>query len=242
MSSPETGFPTFAALAERIRLAVEAVASSDPTPIDPFRGLYVTDEQALAMARTADAPDPDARLRRAAELLGLDALDAAVLALSAAPEFSPRYGRLFAYLHDDVTRKLPSPGLVARLLTSDGVDAGEVLARFGHSSALRRSGAIRLIDERNQTPVADRAIKVADRLAALPRRGGTRRTLPRWAHATPIAPEPRSRTRRSGRGAPRADPVRDGAAAPGGRAPTPRCDPRARARNPPARLRPRRRR
>ena len=190
MSSAETGFPTFAALAESIRLAVEAVASSDPTPIDPFRGLYVTDEQALAMARTTDAPDPDARLRHAAELLGLDALDAAVLALSAAPEFSPRYGRLFAYLHDDVTRKLPSPGLVARLLTSDDVDAGEVLTRFGHSSALRRSGAIRLIDERNQTPVADRAIKVADRLAGFlvgadldePARDGRMRRQPLPSH------------------------------------------------------------
>jgi hypothetical protein len=189
--SADGGFPTFAALAERIRLAVEAVASSDPTPTDPFRGLYVTDEQALAMARADDAPDPDARLRRAAELLGLDALDAGVLALSAAPELSPRYGRLFAYLHDDVTRKLPSPGLVARLLATEGISAGDVLARFGHSSPIRRSGAIRLIDERNQTPVADRAIKVADRLAAFlvgadldePARDGRLRHQPVPRHA-----------------------------------------------------------
>ena len=34
----------------------------------------------------------------------------------AAPELSPRYGRLYAYLHDDVTRKLPSPRLVGHLL------------------------------------------------------------------------------------------------------------------------------
>ena len=48
---------------------------------------------------------------------GLDALDTAVLGLCAAPELHPRYGRLFAYLHDDVTRRLASPRLVAELLT-----------------------------------------------------------------------------------------------------------------------------
>ena len=65
-------------IAARVRAAVESVAASDPNPTDPFRGLYVTDELALAIARSDPALDPDARLLLAVERLGLDAVDAAV--------------------------------------------------------------------------------------------------------------------------------------------------------------------
>lgn len=167
MSSPAEEIVSLARVEARIRAAVESVAASDPNPTDPFRGLYVTDELALAIARSEPDMDPDARLHHAADRLGLDALDAAVLAVCAAPELNPAYGRLYAYLHDDVTRKLPSPGLVARLVGGDGVPPGEVLARFGREAPLRRLGALRLIDERGQTPLADRAVKVADPVAAL---------------------------------------------------------------------------
>ena len=167
MSSPTEGVVSLARVEARIRAAVESVAASDPNPNDPFRGLYVTDELAVAIARSEPRMDPDARLHHAAERLGLDAIDAVVLAVCAAPELNPAYGRLFAYLHDDVTRKLPSPGLVARLVGGDGVAPGDVLARFGRDAPLRRLGALRLIDERGQTPLADRAVKVADAVAAL---------------------------------------------------------------------------
>ena len=167
MSSPAEDVAGLARVEARVRAAVEAVAAADPNPTDPFRGLYVTDDLALAIARSGPLMDPDARLCLAAERLGLDPVDAAVLAVCAAPELNPAYGRLYAYLHDDVTRKLPSPGLVARLVAGDGLEPGEVLARFGRDAPLRRIGALRLIDERGQTPIADRAVKVADPVASL---------------------------------------------------------------------------
>jgi hypothetical protein len=167
MSSPAepiSAASRFELLDRRIRAAVDAVAASDPNPTDPFRGLYISDEHALALAHTSgDALDD--RLHDAAGALGLDALDAAVLALCAAPELSPRYGRLFAYLHDDVTRKLASPRLVARLLEGDGVGTADVLACFAETAPLRRSGALRLLDG-SPTPLAERPLKVSDRLAA----------------------------------------------------------------------------
>lgn len=168
MSSPaDAGGLGFAVLAARVREAVEAVAATDPNPTDPFRGLYISDEGALGLARATEEPGPlDARLSLASERLGLDALDTAVLALSAAPELSPRYARLYAYLHDDVTRKLPSPGLIARLLSGGEVGPMDVLARFGQEAALRATGAIKLLDDRGLVPLADRGVKVADRLAA----------------------------------------------------------------------------
>src|SRR5690349_11151823 len=109
MSSSPDG--SFAAVQARVRAAVEAVAATDPHPLDPFRGLYVDDATALALAR-GPACDADARLASSATLLGLSPLETSVLALCTAPELDPRFGRLYAYLHDDVTRKLPSPRLV----------------------------------------------------------------------------------------------------------------------------------
>jgi hypothetical protein len=168
VTSPASGppLPRFQDVEARLRAAVEAVAGTDPNPTDPFRGLYLSDDVALAIARSGPRLNPDERLSEVAARLGLDDLDVAVLALCAATELSPRYGRLFAYLHDDLTRKLPSPGLVARLLAGDGVRAGDVLARFGSEAPLRRLGALRLVDERGQTPLTERGVKVADRLAA----------------------------------------------------------------------------
>src|SRR4051812_43225358 len=149
MSSPADapGAPlTFELLDGRIRAAVEAMAATDPNPADPFRGLYVSDEQALSLASAGAVGLFDARLERATELLGLDLLEAAVLALCAAPQMSPRYGRLYAYLHDDVTRKLPSAVLVARLLAGDGVGPGDVLRALDADATLRRTGALRISD------------------------------------------------------------------------------------------------
>jgi ATPase family associated with various cellular activities (AAA)/Winged helix domain, variant len=89
-----------------------------------------------------------------------------VLGLCAAPELHPRYGRLFAYLQDDVTRRLASPRLLGELLSGDGVTPADVLACFASTAPLRRRGAIRLIEGDGSTPLGDRAAKVADPLAA----------------------------------------------------------------------------
>jgi hypothetical protein len=182
--------PRFLDLDRLVAAAVEGAARKDPNPTDPFRGLYVTDEAALEIARSAPAVDADERLHRAAELLGLNGLDAAVLGLVAAPELSPGYGRLYAYLHDDVTRKLPSPGLIARLLDGDGVSHTDVLERLGHDAPLRSRGAVTLVDERGQVPLGDRPIRLSDALAAFllgapldqPATDGRIRRVPRPMH------------------------------------------------------------
>jgi hypothetical protein len=83
-----------------------------------------------------------------------------------APELHPRYGRLYAYLQDDVTRRLASPRLVANLLAGEGVAPEDVLACFDPRSRLSRVCAIRLLVPDPAVPLADRGVKVADRLAA----------------------------------------------------------------------------
>ena len=108
----------------------------------------------------------DDRIASAGALLGLEGLDLAVLALCAAPELDPRFGRLLSYLHDDVTRRLASPRLAARLLADDPWESDAVLARFAADAPLRRVGAVRLLDGDATTPVAERLVKVDDRLAS----------------------------------------------------------------------------
>jgi hypothetical protein len=149
----------------RVMAAVQRVASNDPNPADPFRGLYISDETALQLTRGESASGADDRLQEVIRSLGLDLLDGAVLATCAAPELNPRFGRLYAYLQDDVTRKLPSARLVGHLLEGEGVTAADVMACFGQDGPLRRLGAIKLLGDA-QTPLAERPIKVADRLAA----------------------------------------------------------------------------
>ena len=164
MSSLTAEPAVFTAVGERVRRAVAAVAATDPHPSDPFRGLYVSDEAALALA-SGSTVDVDDRIVAAGALLGLEGPDLAVLALCAAPELDPRFGRLLSYLHDDVTRRLASPRLAARLLADDAEQSDAVLARFAAAAPLRRVGAVRMLDGEPTTPVAERLVKVDDRLA-----------------------------------------------------------------------------
>jgi len=163
-AEPTTGW--MSVVEARVSAAVRALASRDDDPDDALRGLYISDEQALALASDTSASRADPRVAAAARQLGLDALDAAVLAVCAAPELHPRFGRLYAYLQDDVTRRLPSPRLAAELLQGDGVGREDVLACFSPQARLPRLGAVRLLASDPGLPLADRPLKLADRLAA----------------------------------------------------------------------------
>ena len=156
----------FAAIERRIHDAVTRVAATEPDPLDPFRGLYISDDSALRMAGEASGDDAGEALAFVAERLALGPLDTAVLAFCAAPELDARYGRLVAYLHDDVTRRLPTPRLTARLLAGDGLSERTVLQRFGASAPLRRSGAVRLVDDDAAVTLADRPAKLDEHIAA----------------------------------------------------------------------------
>ena len=51
-AAPAVGF---AFLDARLRAHVERAAAGDPNPGDPLRGLYISDDQALALAADAKA-------------------------------------------------------------------------------------------------------------------------------------------------------------------------------------------
>ena len=149
-----------------LREAVQAVAANDPTPADPFRGLYVTDDAALHAAAEVDGSGIVAVLSQLESALGLDPVDLALLALCAAPELDPRYGRLIGYLHDDLTRRRPSPRLLDRLLGGPEASPGMLLARLAADAPLRRCGALRMVGDDPLVPVAERSLVVDELLVA----------------------------------------------------------------------------
>jgi hypothetical protein len=146
-----------------LREAVHLVASNDPSPTDPFRGLYITDDAALRAATEVDGSAIVGVLGRLAQVLDLDAIDMGLLSLCVAPDLDPRYGRLVGYLHDDVSRRRPSPRLLARLLEHPAAPPSMLLARLSADAPLRRCGALRMAVEDPQVPMAERAL-IADEL------------------------------------------------------------------------------
>jgi ATPase family associated with various cellular activities (AAA) len=156
----------FAELDARIRGGVEAVAHHRDDPNDPFRGLYLTDEQALALTAEQPPLDIDGRLGELSGLFGLDPLEQSILAVCAAPEISWRYGRLYGYLHDDLTRQLASPRLAAALIAGAEIAGEQVLARLTHSAPLRRLGALHVLDD-PRLPLADQPLKCAEPVASV---------------------------------------------------------------------------
>lgn len=154
------------ALARLNRLLREAVARAASElgarpGDDPFRGLYVEREEAVAAWDRAGRPEPRGGVgpgwagdcaqdplfaRWAQEFPRLDPTDYAVLLLALAPEFDPGYERVFGFLHDDVTRRRPTVGLAARLL--DPVAGGRVglLRRTSDVAPLRAHGLVELAD------------------------------------------------------------------------------------------------
>jgi ATPase family associated with various cellular activities (AAA) len=168
----------FAVLHARIRDGVERVAAADSNPADPLGGLYLSDGEALSLIADGPPARADERLAHVAQLLDLDALEQAVLAVCAAPELSWRYGRLYGYLHDDMTRQLASPRLAAALLAGGSIAGEDVLERLGDGAKLRRIGAICALQE-PRLALADRPLKCADRIAALLLGGRLAEELPR---------------------------------------------------------------
>src|SRR5258706_14049668 len=132
----------------RVRGAVERRRATDPDPGDRFRGLYISDAQVdqllTGQARIDDGPIPeleqalarlegradlaevdgaDLRLRRLAASFGPDQLDLEILLIALAPDLDPRFERLYAYLHDDVSRRRASVGLALELSSPSGPDS-----------------------------------------------------------------------------------------------------------------------
>jgi hypothetical protein len=169
----------------RVRALVAQRRSGDPSPDDPFRGLYVSEEtveQLLATeppdvhplesdARAVLEADADAaeaagtvlRLRRLARSAGLSALDVELLLIALLPDLDSRFERLYGYLNDDVTRRRASVGLALQLAGESAMTA-PARARLEASRPLVRRGLV--VVEEPERPFLTRGLRVPDRVSA----------------------------------------------------------------------------
>jgi hypothetical protein len=172
----------------RVRSAVADRRRTDPEPDDPFRGLYLADDQVdrlLAAAGQRPArPEPSSiadlrstveaaadrvaaagsalRLRTLATEFGLSDLDVEVLLVALAPDLDARFEKLYCYLHDDVARRRASVGLALELTGCQPMDAA-ARACFDPAAPLRRGGLL-LVEDADR-PFLTRSLRVPDRVA-----------------------------------------------------------------------------
>ena len=152
----------FADIELRIRQAVAARRANDPDPDDPVRGLYISEEQVdrLLDSESVRSP-PRQRLERLASAFRLDEYDLECLLVAAAPDLDVRFERLYGYLHDDITRRRASIGLVLELLGLSPLVADD-RGRFSISGRLVGPGLLDIDDA--DRPFLTRSLRVPDRV------------------------------------------------------------------------------
>ncbi len=163
-------------LSVHVRRLVDERRANDPLPEDPYRGLYVSDEEADALAAENGeyAVSPRTRPMASIELpasgtrsgdlvrnFGLNSFDLDVLIIAAAPDVEQRFEKLFGYLHDDITRRRPSVGLALEL-TGYGSANAWARGRLSMESPLIRHGLVTV--EEPGRPLLTRALRVPDRV------------------------------------------------------------------------------
>ncbi len=149
-------------------IAQAKVAHGTEPFTDPYRGLYVTQEQvALSLAREPGEPswqvadsnlllEMDEVIQYSPVLTQLQAnyhlsnFDLAVILIAIAPELDLRYERIYAYLQDDVTRKRPTVELALNLLCTKAEDKLHYRHRFTADAPLMRHGLLHLIADTHQ--------------------------------------------------------------------------------------------
>ena len=164
------------ALSAHVRSLVGRRRAIDPDPENPYRGLFVSDDEAENLAAEngdrayvrpgagfAQLPIPSAntRLGRIAAAFDLDTLDLDFLVIALAPDVEPRFEKLYGYLHDDLTRRRASVGLALEL-TGYGFADPIARTRFSSTSSLVRGGLIEVEDHTRAS--LTRPLRVPDRV------------------------------------------------------------------------------
>jgi AAA+ superfamily predicted ATPase len=124
------------------------------------------DEIKRLESRLAETPVPR-RLSHLVNLFGLTPAAVDVLLMLLAAEVDSRFGRVYAYLHDDVTRRRLSPGLALRLIPGLSPKDSAGRALFSPGSPMLDEALVTMVKEENGLPVPliERPLKLDDRIA-----------------------------------------------------------------------------
>ncbi|MGA8248171.1 MAG: AAA family ATPase [Nocardioides sp.] len=157
----------------RVRLAVDHRRGDDPSPDDPFRGLYVNDEtverlldgpaRPLAFGPVLPLVEDPGPLMTLARHAGLTTFDLQLLVIALLPDLDSRFEKLYGYLNDDVTRRRASIGLALEL-------AGATPTSAAARRALSLSGPLvdlgLVLVEDPDRPYLARTLRVPDRVVS----------------------------------------------------------------------------
>lgn len=105
---------------------------------------------------------PGSRLTLLRDRFGLTDLERDVLALCLLPELDDRYRRLFAYLQDDASRRLPTVELILQILQGGEPDPAAGRSAFAPGAPLRAQRLV-LLDDAGPLPL--RPVRIDDRVA-----------------------------------------------------------------------------
>jgi AAA+ superfamily predicted ATPase len=126
--------------------AIVAPAGREPaSPPDDAETLRrIAAQERLIAERIVATPESGAALPllRMTQLFELSPFDLDALFICLAPEIDPRYGRLYAYLQDDATRRFATNALVLTLLCDSAEERLCGRARLGPSGPLARYGLV----------------------------------------------------------------------------------------------------
>jgi hypothetical protein len=147
---------------ERAATAADA-ASAGPAKVEPYRGLYITGDDVRRLVRRVPGEpwlagiDPGvakggvmpegSRFPWLQQAFELEAIDLDIVLIALAPEIDLRYERLFAYLHDDVTRRRPTVDLVLNLLCASRDAKIIARSRLAPQAPLLRQRILQLAPE-----------------------------------------------------------------------------------------------
>lgn len=159
------------AVEQRVRQAVAARRATDPTPDDPYRGLYLSSD---AVDRLLAEPDqslvfgdaeallPGTRLHTLARHFALTPVDVEFLLVAMAPDVDARFERLYGYLNDDVTRRRATVSLALELCGQPA--AGPARFRLAQAAPLVAGGLVEIREP--HLPALSRVLQVPDRVTA----------------------------------------------------------------------------
>ena len=158
--------------------------------LDEFRGLYISDravDDLIRAARRGDgAPDAESLTMRAGALLAernsaenaasqapwhalartlcLSDAERDLVLLALAPELDPKYETLFAYLNNDVTRKLGTAELAGRLFAASVGERAALRRALAPDAPLIALGVLEFAPATREAPRAQRGLRLAQPL------------------------------------------------------------------------------
>ena len=150
------------------RAAPGSVATDGPQERDALGGRIEEAEEDIGQ-KIAKSRESGVRLRlpRLARLFSLSRFEMDVLVMCLAPELDQKYRRLYGFLHDDVTKRHPSIGLVLRLLCRGFDEELEARTSFAPSSPLLHYGLITVLKDAADpaAPLLAREIRIDEGIA-----------------------------------------------------------------------------